>query len=149
MQLLVIFSAFLFVFHTSSTTSEWFFTFKFSFLYVCLLLSSIVCPPFPLLLPVFPFFPFVVSISPSLPVPGDGHLTPGIRSQWMHGSPANAALAALQLASRAVPSLVPVALSPKGNSHQRQWAAYQGKQQSPPCQLATKAQTEKREEVQI
>lgn len=82
---------------------------------VCLIRSSIVCSPFPLLLPVFPFFPFVVSISSSLSVPGDGHLTPGIRSQWMHGSPANAALAALWLASRAVPSLVPVARSlPKG-----------------------------------
>lgn len=103
-----------------------------------------------LLLQVLPLFPFVVSISPSFPVPGDGHLTPGIRSQWMHGSPANAALAALRLASRTVPSLVPVALSPKGNSHQRQWAAYQGKQQPPPCQPATKAHTEKgEEEVQI
>lgn len=51
---------------------------------------------------------------------------------------------------RTVPSHVPVALSPKGNSHQRQWAAYQGKQQPPPCQPATKAQTAKgEEEVQI
>lgn len=77
-------------------------------------------------------------------------LPPGIRSQWMHGGPTNAALEALWLASRVVPSLVTVLLSPKGNSHQRQWAAYQGKQHPPPCQPATKAQTEKREEqVQI
>lgn len=103
-----------------------------------------------LLLQVLPLFPFVISILQSFPVPGDGHLTPGIRSQWMHGSPAKAALAALRLASRTVPSLVPVALFPKGNSHQRQWAAYQGKQQPPPCQPATKAHTEKgEEEVQI
>lgn len=50
-----------------------------------------------------------------------------------------------QSAFRAVQSLVPVALSPKGNSHQRQWAAYQGKQQPPPCHPATKAQTGNRE----
>lgn len=99
-------------------------------------------PLFPLfLLPVFPFFPFVASILPSLPVPGDGHLTPGTRSQRIHRSPTNAALPALRLASCTAPSLVPVALSPKGNSHQRQWAAYQGKQQPAPCQPATKAQS--------
>lgn len=117
---------------------------------ICLLLLSHVCPPLPLLLLVVPFFPFVASISPSLPVPGDDHLTPGTRSQRMHTSPTNAVLAALRLASCRVPSLVPVALPPKGNSHQRQWAAYQCKQQPAPCQAATKEQTrEKRRKVQI
>ncbi|KAJ4931504.1 hypothetical protein JOQ06_025799, partial [Pogonophryne albipinna] len=47
-------------------------------------------------------------------------------------SPVNAVQAALQLAFRAVPSLVPVALSPKGNSHRdngqltRQWLGLLG-----------------------
>lgn len=83
-----------------------------------------------LLFPFYSIFPFVVSISKSSPVPGDGLLTLGIGSQRRHGGHADAALEALWLASRAVPSPIPVARRPKGNSHQRQWAAYQGKQQS-------------------
>lgn len=122
-----------------------FFTFKFSVFYF----HPLSVPFFPFCCQSLYFSTFVVPISPSPLVPGDGHPTPGIRSQWMHGIPTNAVLAALWLASCAVPSLVPVSLSPKGNSHQRQWAAYQGKQRPPPCQLDTKAQAEKREEVQI
>lgn len=108
--------------------------------HLCPLLSTIVLPPpsFSLFIPGLSIFPLVVSISKSSPVPGDGLLTLGIGSQRRHGGHVDAALEALWLASRAVPSPVPVVRCPKGNSHQRQWAAYQGKQHPPPCQPAHK-----------
>lgn len=79
---------------------------------VYLLLSPLSYLLFLWLLLVFPFFPSVVSISSSPPVPGDGYLTPGIRSQWTYGGSTNAALEVLWLASRW--ALLPWCSLPKG-----------------------------------
>lgn len=103
-------------------------------------LSTLLHPSYALTaFPPFPFCYLYLTISPSprglavLPLAPDP------------SGEATATPAAPRLACCAVPNLVPVALSPKGNSHQRQWAAYQGKQQPPPCQPTTKARDREKE----
>jgi len=107
---------------------------------VCLSSTSLHCPP-----PLPPFVAglFIFSLLLSQPrhlFPSQGAaifpLAPDPSGRTREPRPRRRRAAVS--CSRCAEARLPRCALPKGNSHQRQWAAYQGKQLLPPCQPCDK-----------